>query len=62
MQEKEKDEIAMTLIADLWTKDIIELIIDGRHKEALNIGVKMGLTKVYIKEIIKDYKEAIKEE
>jgi hypothetical protein len=44
------------MLADLWTNDIIDLICKGKHKEAISVGVKMGLTKKYIKQIIKDYK------
>ena len=52
MKEREKDNELMKMLADLWTKDIIDLIADGRHKEALSVGVNMGLTKKYLKKII----------
>jgi hypothetical protein len=58
MKEREKENTqVMQMLADLWTKDIIDLIADGKHKEALSVGVSMGLTKKYIKKIINDYKK-----
>tara|TARA_E500000318_G_scaffold83438_4_gene79101 strand:- start:639 stop:803 length:165 start_codon:yes stop_codon:yes gene_type:complete len=51
-----KNDIVIDMLADLWTNDIIDLVCKGKHKEAISVGVKMGLTKKYIKQIIKDYK------
>ena len=51
-----KQDIVINMLADLWTNDIIDLVCKGKHKEAISVGVKMGLTKKYIKQIIKDYK------
>ena len=49
-----KHKIVISALADLWTKDILGLIKVGKHKEAVSIGVKMGLKK-------KDFLETIKE-
>ena len=40
-----KNNIVISALADLWTKDILGLIKVGKHKEAVSIGVKMGLKK-----------------
>ena len=51
-----KNKIVMSALADLWTKDILGLIKSGKHKEAVSIGVKMGLKKKYLLDIIKEWK------
>ena len=51
-----QNDIVTDMLADLWTKDIIDLISKNKHKEAISVGVKMGLTKKYVKQIIKEYK------
>ena len=50
------DDIVENMLADLWTRDILDLISKGKNKEAISVGVKMGLTKKYVKQIIKEYK------
>ena len=52
-----KHKIVISALADLWTKDILGLIKRGKHKEAISIGVKMGLKKKEILDIIKHEKE-----
>ena len=47
-----KHKIVISALADLWTKDILGLIKSGKHKEAISIGVKMGLKKKDILDII----------
>ena len=47
-----KNNIVISALADLWTKDILGLIKSGKHKEAISIGVKMGLKKKDILDII----------
>ena len=49
-----KNKIVMSALADLWTKDILELIKRCKHKEAISIGVKMGLKKKDVLETIED--------
>ena len=49
-------EAITNMLADLWTKDILDLVKKGKHKEAIIVGVKMGLSKKEVKKIIKDYK------
>jgi len=51
-----KNNIVISALADLWTKDILGLIKSGKHKEAISIGVKMGLKKKDILETIKEWK------
>ena len=51
-----KHKIVISALADLWTKDILGLIKVGKHKEAISIGVKMGLKKKDILETIKECK------
>ena len=51
-----KHKIVISALADLWTKDILGLIKSGKHKEAVSIGVKMGLKKKYLLDIIKEWK------
>ena len=51
-----KHKIVISALADLWTKDILELIKSGKHKEAISIGVKMGLKKKDISDTIKEWK------
>jgi len=51
-----KNNIVISALADLWTKDILGLIESGKHKEAISIGVKMGLKKKYLLDIIKEWK------
>ena len=51
-----KNNIVISALADLWTKDILGLIKVGKHKEAISIGVKMGLKKKDILETIKECK------
>ena len=47
-----KNNIVISALADLWTKDILGLIKSGKHKEAISIGVKMGLKKKDLLDII----------
>ena len=47
-----KHNIVISALADLWTKDILGLIKRGKHKEAISIGVKMGLKKKDLLDII----------
>ena len=47
-----KHKIVISALADLWTKDILGLIKRGKHKEAISIGVKMGLKKKDLLDII----------
>ena len=47
-----KHKIVISALADLWTKDILGLIKVGKHKEAISIGVKMGLKKKDLLDII----------
>jgi|TARA_R110000803_G_scaffold34509_3_gene75280 hypothetical protein len=54
---KKEDENVLNALADLGTDDIMSLIEKGRNKEAIIIGVKMGLTKEDVKKTIKEYKE-----
>ena len=58
--KKKEDENVLNALADLGTNDIMSLIEKGRNKEAIIIGVKMGLTKEDVKKTIKEYKESIK--
>ena len=51
-----KHNIVISALADLWTKDILGLIKVGKHKEAISIGVKMGLKKKDILDTIKECK------
>ena len=51
-----KNKIVMSALADLWTRDILELVESGKHKQAINIGVKMGLSKKYVKNVVKWWK------
>ena len=51
-----KHNIVISALADLWTKDILGLIKVGKHKEAISIGVKMGLKKKDVKAVIKGWK------
>ena len=51
-----KHKIVISALADLWTKDILGLIKSGKHKEAISIGVKMGLKKKDILDTIKEWK------
>ena len=51
-----KNNIVISALADLWTKDILGLIKSGKHKEAISIGVKMGLKKKDILDTIKECK------
>ena len=46
----------MSALADLWTKDILGLIKSGKHKEAISVGVKMGIKKNDILEVVKFWK------
>ena len=57
---KKEDENVLNALADLGTDDIMSLIEKGRNKEAIIIGVKMGLTKEDVKKTIKEYKESTK--
>ena len=57
---KKEDENVLNALADLGTNDIMSLIEKGRNKEAIIIGVKMGLTKEDVKKTIKEYKESTK--
>jgi len=50
-----KHKIVISALADLWTKDILGLIKGGKHKEAISIGVKMGLKKKDVLETIKEW-------
>ena len=52
---KKEDENVLNALADLGTDDIMSLIEKGRNKEAIIIGVKMGLTKEDVKKTIKDF-------
>ena len=51
-----KHKIVISALADLWTKDILGLIKRGKHKEAISIGVKMGLKKKDVLDTIKEWK------
>jgi len=51
-----KHKIVMSALADLWTKDILGLIKSGKHKEAISVGVKMGIKKNDILEVVKFWK------
>ena len=51
-----KHKIVMSALADFWTKDIIGLIKSGKHKEAISVGVKMGIKKNDILEVVKFWK------
>jgi len=48
-----KHEIMMSSLTDLWTRDILGLIKSGKYKEAISIGTKMGLSKKYVKNVVK---------
>ena len=50
-----KHKIVISALADLWCRDILGLIKRGKHKEAISIGVKMGLNKKYLLDIIKEW-------
>jgi hypothetical protein len=50
-----KHKIVMSALADLWCRDILGLIESGKHKDAISIGVKMGLEKKYLLDIIKEW-------
>jgi len=51
-----KHKIVISALADLFTKDIIDLIRLGKHKEVMSIGLKMGFKKKTILSIIKEWK------
>jgi len=51
-----KHKIVISALADLWTKDILGLIKSGKHKEAISVGVKMGIKKNDILEVVKFWK------
>ena len=51
-----KNNIVISALADLWSRDIFKLIKVGKHKEAVSIGVKMGLKKKDILDTIKEWK------
>ena len=50
-----KNNIVISALADLWCRDILGLIESGKHKDAISIGVKMGLKKKYLLDIIKEW-------
>ena len=51
-----KHDIVISSLADLWSKGILGLIKSGKHKEAVSVGVKMGLKKKDILEVVKFWK------
>ena len=58
---KKEDENVLNALADLNTNDLMGLIEKGKNKEAISVGVKMGLTKKDVEKTIKDYAKATKE-
>ena len=58
---KKEDENVLNALADLNTNDLMGLIEKGKNKEAISVGVKMGLTKKDVEKTIKDYAKAKKE-
>jgi len=50
-----KHKIVISALADLWCRDILGLIESGKYKDAISIGVKMGLEKKYLLDIIKEW-------
>ena len=58
---KKEDENVLNALADLGTNDLMGLIEKGKNKEAISVGVKMGLTKKDVEKTIKDYAKATKE-
>lgn len=54
-----KDKINKKLedgILDLWSRDIEELIVAKRYKEALSVGKHLGMPEKEINKIIQEYK------
>ena len=46
-------------ILDLWSRDLEELVVAKRYREALSVGIHLGIPKEEITKIIQEYKNGI---